>query len=92
MKIYFDKENGNNQILITDGKTVKCFDALPSGIFEGVDLYADDTVDKLRRRYQELEASGEVNPYEDINCADEYEYEELIDEIEAAELVYSTEN
>lgn len=47
MKIYFEETNGNNLVIITDGETAKVFDAAPSGIYEGVDLYADDAVELI---------------------------------------------
>ena len=51
MKIYFEKTNGNNLVIITDGETAKVFDAAPSGIYEGIDLYADDAVELLKNHF-----------------------------------------
>ena len=90
MKIYFKKTNGNNLVVITDGETAKVFDAAPSGIYEGVDLYAEDAADRLRDRFQALEASGELNDFNDIYSPDEMPVEELAEELEMAELVYET--
>lgn len=39
MKIYFEKTNGNNKVIFTDGKTAKVFDGAPTGRVDGVDLY-----------------------------------------------------
>lgn len=47
MKIYFEETNGSNLVIITDGKTAKVFDAAPSGIYEGIDLYADDAAELI---------------------------------------------
>lgn len=88
MKIYFEKTNGNNLVIITDGETAKIFDAAPSGIYEGVDLYDEDAADQLRERFRELEASGELNDYSDIYSPDEMQAEELAEELEGAELIF----
>ena len=88
MKIYFEETNGNNLVVITDGKTAKIFDAAPSGIYEGVDLYAEDAVDQLRARFRELDEAGELNDYSDIYSPDEIPLEDLAEELEGAELVF----
>ena len=88
MKIYFKKTNGNNLVIITDGEMAKIFDAAPSGIYEGVDLYAEDAADQLRARFRELEASGELNDFNDIYSPHEMPVEELAEELEGAELVF----
>lgn len=91
MKIYFEKTNGNNLVIITDGGTAKIFDAAPSGIYEGVDLYAEDAADQLRTKFQSLEESGELNGFNDIYSPDEIPVEELAEELEGAELVFEKE-
>lgn len=88
MKIYFEKTNGNNLVIITDGETAKIFDAAPSGIYEGVDLYAEDAADQLRAKFRALEESGELNNFDDIYSPEEMPVEELAEELEAAELVF----
>lgn len=88
MKIYFEKTNGNNLVIITDGETAKIFDAAPSGVYEGVDLYAEDAADQLREKFLELEESGELNDFNDIYIPDEMPVEELVEELEVAELVF----
>lgn len=88
MKIYFEKTNGNNLVIITDGETAKIFDAAPSGIYEGVDLCTEDAADQLRARFQGLEEAGELNDFNDIYSPDEMPVEELAEELEGAELVF----
>lgn len=88
MKVFFEKTNGNNLVIITDDETAKIFDAAPSGIYEGVDLYAEDAADQLREKFRELEESGELNDFNDIYSADEMPVEELAEELEVAELVF----
>ena len=88
MKIYFKKTNGNNLVIITDGETVKIFDAAPTGIYEGVDLYAEDAADQLRAKFRALEESGELNEFDDIYSPDEMPIEDLSEELEGAELVF----
>lgn len=82
------KTNGNNLVIITDGESAKIFDAAPSGIYEGVDLYASDAADQLRERFQELEESEELNDFNEIYSPDEMPVEELAEELEGAELVF----
>ena len=91
MKIYFEKTNGNNLVIITDGETAKIFDAAPTGIYEGVDLYDQDASEQLRERFRELEEAGELNDFNDIYSPDEMPVEELAEELEGAELVFEKE-
>lgn len=88
MKIYFEETNGNNLVIITDGETAKVFDAAHTGIYEGVDLYAEDAADQLRARFQGLEEAGELNDFNDIYSLDEMPIEELAEELKGAELVF----
>ena len=88
MKIYFEKTNGNNLVIITDGEMAKIFDAAPSGIYDGVDLYAEDAADQLREKFRALEESGELNDFNDIYSPDEMPVEDLAEELEVAELVF----
>ena len=88
MKIYFEKTNGNNFVIITDGETAKVFDAAPSGIYEGIDLYADDAAELLKNHFQKLERDGELNDFDDIYSPDEIPVEDLQDELDVAELVF----
>ena len=65
MQIYFKKTNGNNLVIITDGETAKIFNAAPTGIYEGVDLCAEDAADQLRDRFHALSESGDLNDFSD---------------------------
>lgn len=88
MKIYFEKTNGNNLVIITDGETAKIFDAAPSGIYEGVDLYVEDAAEQLREKFRALEEAGELNDFDDIYSPEEMPLEDLAEELEGAELVF----
>lgn len=89
MEIYFEKTNGNNIVIVTDGQTAKVFNGAPDALFADVDLNADDAADLLRRRLQELDAAGELNGYNDMYSPNEMEYEEIREELEeSAELVF----
>ena len=88
MKVYFERTNGNNLVIITDGEMAKIFDAAPSGIYEGVDLYDQNAADQLREKFRALEESGELNDFNDIYSPDEMPVEELAEELEVAELVF----
>ncbi len=89
MKIYFEKTNGNNIVIVTDGQTAKVFNGAPDGLFADVDLNADDAADLLRSRLQELDAAGELNGYNDMYSQNAMEYEEIKEELEeSAELIF----
>ena len=88
MKIYFERTNGNNLVIAAEGRSAKIYDAAPSGIYAGVDLYAEDAADQLREKFRELEESGELNDFNDIYSSDEMPLEDLAEELEGAELVF----
>lgn len=93
MKIYFEKTNGSNMVIITDGETAKVFDAAPSGIYEGIDLYASDAAELLKNHFRQLEKNGELNDFDDIYSPNEMPAEGLKEEIESyAVLIFDTEN
>ena len=71
MKIYFQKTYGSNSVIITDGEMAKVFDAAPSGIYEGVDLYDENAADQLRKRFRELDETGELNDFYNIYSPNE---------------------
>lgn len=83
MKIYFEKTNGNNLVIITDGQTAKIFDGAPTGTFEGIDIYAENAETELKRLF----AEEEPNEYEEIYSENEVAYEDIAEELETAELV-----
>lgn len=88
MKVYFEKTNGNNNVIITDGETAKIYDGAPTGIYEGIDLYAVDATEQLKKHFAELYAAGELNDYSDIYSSDELDFSEIADELEDAELIF----
>lgn len=88
MKIYFKKTNGNNLVIITDGEIAKIFDAAPSGIYEGVDLYEENAADRLREKFRMLEQSGDINDFNDIYSPEEMPACELTEELDDADLVF----
>ena len=91
MKIYFQKTNGSNSVIITDGEMAKVFDAAPSGIYEGVDLYDENAADQLRKRFRELDETGELNDFYNIYSPNEMPLEYVKNEIKNhSELIYDT--
>lgn len=92
MKVYFEKTDGNNNVIITDGETAKIFDAAPSGIYNGVDLYADDAADQLKAKFEEQEASGELCDFFEIYSAYEMPLEDIAEELEEQEAILVFEN
>lgn len=89
MKIYFEKTNGGNQVIMTDGETAKIFDASPSGVYEGIDLYAEDAEKKLKKHFSDLEECGDLNVFDEIYSDNETNFEDVIGELENAILVFS---
>lgn len=89
MKVYFEKTNGGNRVIMTDGETAKIFDAAPTGVFEGIDLYADDADEQLKKHFEEAENAGELNGYSEIYSSNEIDFDEaLADELEEAILIF----
>ena len=89
MKIYFEKTNGNNLVIIAEGRNAKIYDCAPSGIYAGVDLYAEDAADQLRARFQELDEAGELNGLSEMGGEEIKIGHDLFEELAEAELVFS---
>ena len=75
-------------VIIENENAAKIFDAAPSGIYEGVDLCANDAAEQLREKFQELSDSGNLNDFDDIYSSNEVPFEELSEELEDAELIF----
>lgn len=88
MKIYFTKTNGNSLVIITDGETAKVFDAAPSGIYDGVDLYSINAAEQLKKHFLDLDSSGNINNYYDIWSDNEISFSEIENELENSEIVF----
>ena len=66
MKVYFERTNGNNLVIVAEGRNAKIYDGAPSGIYAGVDLYAEDAAEQLRARFQELDEADELSDFDDL--------------------------
>lgn len=84
MKAYFEKTNGNNIVIITDGDMAKIFNGAPDGKFEGVDLYAEDTVKKIKALFE----SAEMPDFSEMYSENEVDFSEIEEELEGSELIY----
>ena len=89
MKVYFEKTNGNNLVIIAEGINAKIYDASPSGIYAGVDLYADDAAEQLRDKFAELDEAGELNSFDDMGGEEIEISHDLFEELMDAEMVFS---
>ena len=89
MKIYFEKTNGNNLVIIAEGRNAKIYDGAPSGIYAGVDLYAEDAADQLRARFQELDEADELSDFGDLGGEEVRIGHDLFAELADSELVFS---
>lgn len=87
MKIYFEKTNGNNKVIFTDGKTAKVFDGAPTGRVDGVDLYGENAAEELRKKYEPA-----AFDFEDVSDHNEVDFEEIEEELEESELICTAEN
>ena len=84
MKAYFEKTNGNNLVIITDGITAKIFDGAPDGKFEGVDLYAEDTTGELKALFK----NAEMPDFSEMYSGNEVDLSEIEEELEECELLH----
>ena len=89
MKVYFLKTNSNNLVIATEGRNAKIFDGAPSGIYAGIDLYAEDAADQLRKSFRELDEADELNGFDELNGEEVEIGHDLFNELSEADLVYS---
>ena len=87
MNVYLVKTNGNNMVVFTDGETAKCFDCAPTGMYEGIDIYAEDAPEKLAQLFA---IGGVLSDYDDIYTDTVVNWPDIEedDEIERVYLVY----
>lgn len=89
MKVYFERTNGNNLVIVAEGRNAKIYDGAPSGIYAGVDLYAEDAADQLRKKFAELDEADELNGFEELDGEEVRIGHDLFEELADAELVFS---
>lgn len=89
MKVYFLKTNSNNLVIAVEGRSAKIYDAAPSGIYAGVDLYADDAAEQLRKKFAELDEADELNGFEELDGEEVRIGHDLFAELADSELVFS---
>lgn len=89
MKVYFERTNGNNLVIVAEGRNAKIYDGAPSGIYAGVDLYAEDAADQLRKKFAELNDADELNSFSELGGDEVRIGHDLFEELADAELVFS---
>ena len=88
MKAYFLESNGCNFVIITNGIGAKVYNGAPDGRYDGIDIYAENAAEELRKSFSELEEAGELSSYWELYSDNEVEYPDIEPELENAELVY----
>lgn len=88
MRVFFEETNGNNLVIITDGVAAKIYDCAPTGIFEGIDLYAETTAEDLKKHFAKLAEAGELADFEDMHSDNEMSFGEIEEELEESELIF----
>ena len=89
MKVYFLETNGNNIVIIAEGRNAKIYDAAPSGFYDGVDLYADNAPELLQKKFAELDDADELNSFSELGGEEVRIGHDLFEELADAELVFS---
>lgn len=64
MKIYFMRTNGYNAIVFTDGEMATVREYAPTGMLDGIDLYANDAVEQFRKYFSDR--ASDLNGYAEI--------------------------
>lgn len=89
MKVYFLETNADNVVVIAEGRSAKIYEAAPSGIYAGVDLYSNDAAKQLRDKFTDLDEAGDLNGFDEMS-GEEIEIDNnLFDKLAGAELVFS---
>lgn len=90
MRIYFAKGDKGNFLIATAAGTAKFSYPDEDGMFEGgVDLYADNAADELRKLFSELKWFGWLRDFEAVYCPEEQAVgEEVAEMIKNSELVF----
>lgn len=86
MKIYLMKTNAYNEIVFESNGMAKITESAPSGRFEGIDLYGENTVEELEKWFAD---NADDIDYDDIYCEDEHDFKDILNDAEefSAELI-----
>ena len=90
-KVYFLKTDDYNDVVITDGITAKIYGGEPTGIYNGVDLYAEDAPDKLQAVFKAQEEAGVLQGFEELYSSEEMPAEEIAEQLEDLKPIFEFE-
>ena len=88
LKVYLQASNADMQVIFTNGVTAKAFWANSNGRLDGVDLYQTDSdgrrdinpiILELSRKYNIMNANGELEAYSDMCANEEIPYQRFKD-------------
>ena len=88
-RIYFLETNDYNNVIITDGVTAKIYGGEPTGIYNGVDLYAEDAAEKLQAVFKAQEEAGELQTFEELYSSEQVTAEEIAEQLEDLKPIYT---
>lgn len=88
-KIFLIKTNDYNSVVITDGSIAKIYGGEPTGIYNGVDLYAKDAAKKLQAVFKAQEEAGELQTFEELYSPEEMPAEEIAEQLEGLKPIYT---
>lgn len=89
MLVYFVKTDSYNNLVFTEGLEAIIRDCAPSGMFEGIDLYAEDAASRLKAHFEALNEAGELNDFSDIWGDREKINHDLYELLAGSEVIFS---
>lgn len=89
MKIFYVKTNGYNCIVYTEGREAIIKGCEPSGMFEGVDICAEDAASRLTAVLEALNDAGDLNDFSQMPGDRQEIGHDLFEQLASAELIFS---
>ena len=89
MKIFYVKTDDYNNIVFAEGREAIIKGCEPSGMFEGIDIYAEDAPSRLKSHFEALNEAGELNDFSDIWGDREKINHDLYELLACSEVIFS---
>ena len=89
MTVFFVKTDSYNDVVLAEGREAIIRDSAPSGMFEGIDLYAEDAQSRLKAHFEALNEAGELNDFSQMPGERQEIGHDLFEQLANAELIFS---
>lgn len=89
MKVFLVKTDSYNDLVFAEGREAIIKGCEPSGMFEGIDLYAENAVSRLKAYFEALSETRELNDFSQMPGERQEIGHDLYEQLAGSEMIFS---